>query len=177
MKKTDKNMILSNSALDKICKDVVNSNQFYWSSSKNFFSDLYMSGCRSMELLLPDKWKIIDDKIELTTLKTEAKRLFPLKNFSEEFQENIIKRQHHYRGLTYNQFTLEFRKVVNEHPIYMGKKKIDTYLFRYNRARKIFDETNDMVQLMDFFGWKSMEIAHNYIIQPLRIRKNTAGYL
>lgn len=170
-------MILSNSALDTICIDVKNSNQFYWPSSKNFFSDLYMTGCRSTELLLPDKWKIVNDTIELTTLKTEAKRVFVLKNFSDEFIQAIERKERPYRCLTYDQFTLEFRKVVNAHPIYAGKKKVDTYLFRYNRARKAFNETNDIVQVMDFFGWKSMEIANNYIIQPLEMLPLSSGYL
>lgn len=170
-------MILSNSALDKICQDIKNSKQFYWSSSKNFFSDLYVTGCRSMELLLPQKWKLVNDTIELTTLKTEALRVFPQSMLSMEFLEAIHNGHRPYRCLTYDQFTLEFRKVVNAHPIYAGKKKVDTYLFRYNRARKSFDETNDIVQVMDFFGWKSMEIANNYIIQPLQMLPQASGYL
>lgn len=170
-------MILSNSALDTICIDVKNSNQFYWEESKNFFEDLYKTGCRSTELLKPELWKYKNDCLELTTLKTGEIRIFDNSFFSNSFYSSILNGIHPYRGLTYDQFTLEFRKVINAHPIYAGKKKVDTYLFRYNRARKAFDETNDIVQVMDFFGWKSMEIAHNYIVQPLQMLPQAAGYL
>lgn len=160
-------MQLSTSRINQICLEVVNSKELYWSASKFFFHDLYITGCRPSELLQINKWTRVGDTLELITAKTEAKRKFRVEWLSHNLIEAIIEDKHPYDALTYDQLTLEFRKVTTLHPIWIGKKCVDTYLFRYNRARQMFEERKNVVEVMNFFGWLSDKVAYGYIHQPL----------
>jgi len=158
---------LSHSRLDALLSDLVNNQSFYYSSTTFYFQDLYFTGCRSTELLQLERWKRVGNVYELTTLKTEAKRIIPEQLLSDAFKWALAYSLEPYDGLTYDQLTLELRKHILLHPIWAGKRIADTYLFRYNRARKLFDEKKNLLEVMDFFGWLSPTIATNYIHAPL----------
>jgi hypothetical protein len=161
-------MILSNSALDGMLKTIIEARSLYHHFAYSYFEDLYYTGCRSTEPLLIDRWFFKGNMVCLNTLKTEAVRFFIPEKLSNDLLISIVDKRAPYNGLTYDQLTFEFRKQLPKHPIYAGKRIADTYLFRYNRARQIFDNTNSLAAVQDFFGWNSMEMASNYVHQPLR---------
>lgn len=165
-------MQLSNSYLNQICIEVCNSNQHYYKDSSAFFSDMYRTGCRPSELLDLSKWRLIGSDYELTTAKTEAKRFIPSYLLSNSFRQSIFEGYRPYNSLTYDQLTLEFRKVVPVHPIFMGKKIVDTYLFRYNRARQLYESSRNLLEVMAHFGWLSASVASGYIHNPLIFSKD-----
>lgn len=158
---------LSHQRLDAVLTDLTNNQHFYYPSTSFYFQDLYFTGCRSTELLQPERWKRVGTVYELTTLKTEAKRTIPENLLSDTFKWSLAYGLDPYEGLTYDQLTLEFRKHILLHPIWSGSRIADTYLFRYNRARKMHDEGKKLPEIMDFFGWLSGSIASNYIHTPL----------
>lgn len=158
---------LSNNVLNELCIQIAKSKHFYYEGSTDYFTDLYLTGCRSTELLDISRWRKINDVYELTTLKTEAKRIIPQHLLSENFKVAQLENKKPYNQLTYDQLTLELRKVSPMHPIWSGKRIADTYLFRYNRARQHFTVSQNIFITMDFFGWLSTAIATNYVYTPL----------
>lgn len=158
---------LSNDVLNELCITIAKSKQFYYPESNYYFTDLYLTGCRSTELLDISRWNRINDVYELTTLKTEAKRIIPQHFLSDNFKQAHLSGNRPYNALTYDQLTLEMRKVTPMHPIWSGKRIADTYLFRYNRARQHFTVSQNIFVTMDFFGWLSTAIATNYVYTPL----------
>lgn len=161
------NRPVSNGELNTLLLQAIRSTLVYYPETSDYLQDLYYTGCRSTEPLQINRWNIIGSVVELRTAKVDAKRKFPLHVLSPSLQNAINHQYHPYSGLTYDQLTLEFRKVLPLHPIYAGKRIADTYLFRYNRARLHFEEYNDLLITMEFFGWLSPAIAMNYIHQPL----------
>lgn len=158
---------LSNSELNILLQEVINSTLHLHHYSADYFQDLYFTGCRSNELLLPERWKLYSDKAALNTTKTEAIRIFPIAHLSSNLIASLSDGIQPYNGLTYDQLTREFRQVIKLHPIYSGDRIADTYLFRYNRARLKFAEKQSLTDVMDFFGWYSEQVASKYITTPL----------
>lgn len=159
--------IVDNKTLDDILTEVCFSPDHYYNISSSYFSDLYYTGCRSHEPLQIERWSYKNEKIELRTMKTNAIRKFDPTRLSNELLIAIAENRAPYYGLTYQQLTLEFRKLVRMHPIYAGDRIADTYLFRYNRARQMFENTNSITEVMLFFQWNSEQICNNYITRPL----------
>lgn len=158
---------LNNSELNLLLQEVINSTLHLHHFSSDYFQDLYLTGCRSQELLQPERWKLYSDKAALSTLKTEAIRIFPISLLSNNFIASLSQGITPYNGLTYDQLTKEFRQVIKLHPIYSGDRIADTYLFRYNRARLEFEKSQNLLHVMDFFGWYSANVASKYITTPL----------
>lgn len=158
---------LTDSELDILLQEVINSTLHLHHFSAHYFQDMYFTGCRSQELLQLDRWKLYSDKAALSTMKTEAIRIFPISHLSNNFISSLADEKQPYNGLTYDQLTREFRQVIKLHPIYSGNRIADTYLFRYNRARLEFQKRQNLLDVMDFFGWYSANIASKYITTPL----------
>lgn len=158
---------LTNKELDQLLVDVTQHGLHMFTETKYYFQDLYFTGCRSTEPLDITKWKVIGDKYVLQTHKTEALRTFDKSQLSRSLTYAIENNILPYGWLTYDQLTAEFRRVVRLAPIWSGNRPADTYLFRYNRARQLFEQTNDLREVMRFFGWQSPTIASNYITTPL----------
>lgn len=158
---------LSNQELDEILSQVCYDTPKYYYPAAEYFQDLYYTGCRSTELLQIEKWNYSNTELTLTTHKTQAVRKFDIQKLSVSFAIALAEKIEPYDGLTYRQLTDEFRRLIKFHPIYAGDRIADTYLFRYNRARQIFAETNSLTQVMLFFQWNSESIASKYITQPL----------
>jgi hypothetical protein len=158
---------INNILLDALLKDVLLAYNNYWTEAVYYFTDLYNTGMRSKEPLSIDRWSYTTDKYYLKTFKTEEVRTFESTELSLSLKEGITNKKNPYGQLTYDQLTLEFRKVLKLHPIYCGDKVVDTYLFRYNRARQLMTEWQDLSKVMNYFQWKNPMIAMNYITAPL----------
>lgn len=168
--------VITDSQLNELLRELIETANCYYAFSHSYFEDLYYTGCRSMEPLLPGRWKFINDKIILSTLKTEAIRFFDPAQLSHSLKNSIDDGLPSYGGLTYDQFTAEFRKYIKLHPIYCGNRIADTYLFRYNRAKQIMTETNDLVKVQEFFGWQSLDTANRYVTQELHYRPGNYAF-
>lgn len=158
---------LTNLELDTLLSDVTNHSLHLFTDTKYYFQDLYNTGMRSTEPLNINKWIVQDEKYILTTHKTEAKRIFTKKELSRSLTYAIENRILPYGWLTYDQLTAEFKRVIRLAPIYSGERPADTYLFRYNRARQLFQASGNLLVVMDYFGWYSPTIASKYITTPL----------
>jgi len=158
---------LTNTELNELLLNVTNHSLHLFTETKYYFQDLYFTGCRSTEPLTISKWKIIGDKYVLKTHKTEAERSFTKSQLSRSLTYAIENSINPYSWLTFDQLTGEFRRVIKLAPIWAGDRPADTYLFRYNRARQLFEQSNNLLVVMDFFGWHSPSVASKYITTPL----------
>lgn len=159
--------VVSDQELNSILLDLCLSPHLYYIESHLYFSDLYRTGCRSTELLNTELWQINTNYAYLTTLKTHEQRRFSLSELSTGFKDAIKYNSRPYGGLTYDQLTLELRRAIKLHPIYSGKRIADTYLFRYNKARRLMHQYKSISQVMEIMAWKSEEVANSYINTPL----------
>ena len=159
--------LISTQELNSILLSVCTSNFTYYRETLCYFQDLYHTGCRSTELLNPALWKMDGKDFILTTLKTKEERKITHDMLTSHTYTHLAQGIKPYNSLTYDQLTLEFRKIVPLHPIYCGDKIADTYLFRYNRARLHFESFQNIEKTMEFFGWKNPAIASKYILSEL----------
>lgn len=158
---------LSDNQLNELLLEVIDNKFLYYSYAKDYFRDLYMTGCRSAEPLAIERWEYCNGMIVLQTFKSNSERLFQPTILSNSLLIAISDRTSPYNGLTYDQLTYEFRKVVRWHPIYSGNRIADTYLFRYNRAKQLFKQTNSISEVMKFFSWNTESIASHYVTAEL----------
>jgi hypothetical protein len=163
--------LISTGELDSMLLSVCTSNFTYYRETLCYFQDLYWTGCRSTELLNPQLWKLDGADFILTTLKTKEERRITHDMLTAHTYTHLAQGIKPYNSLTYDQLTLEFRKVMPLHPIWVGNKIADTYLFRYNRARLHFEAYQNVERTMKFFGWKSPSIASKYILSELYYHK------
>lgn len=159
--------ILTNKQLDETLKDFIENSPFYYRSTKNFFNDLYNTGCRPSELLTPKNFYLFPDYIQLKTFKTGSLRKIPKSIISAEIETALLFDVEPYDNLTIDQFINEYRKNVKIHPVYCGNKVADLYLFRYNRAKLMHDENKPIGDIVNFFGWNNEAIAQRYINSTL----------
>ncbi len=133
---------------------------------------MYITGCRSTELLSPQLWFNENNVWTLKTLKTGEKRIFQECELSFHWRRSYLDEEQPYGGLTYDQLTAELRRSLQLHPIYAGDRIADTYLFRYNAARKYFMSTGNLDMLMKRFAWTNPATAHKYVSTPLIYEPN-----
>lgn len=159
--------IITNLELDTILTETINAKNHYYNLSKTYFTDLYNLGCRSKEPLSIERWSYNNNKVYLNTFKTEAIRIFEANQLSENLLYSILENKPAYGGLTYDQLTLDFTRSIPVHPIYVGDKIANTYLFRYNRAKQMHDKGNKISDVQNFFGWNSDDVCRRYILTEL----------
>lgn len=158
---------ISNSELNQMLITLLQECDYYYPQAGSYFQDLYNTGCRSTEPLSISQWNMTGDLITLKTHKTGEIRSLEQKLLSDDLIVSIMDKLPPYGGLTYDQLTAVFRKYISKHPIYSGNKVADTYLFRYNRARQMFEKTTSVKEVMKFFGWQSESNAMKYITTDL----------
>jgi hypothetical protein len=83
--------LITNKELDSILQATINADNQYYANSKNYFNDLYNTGCRTKEPLDITRWSYNNNKVYLNTFKTEAIRIFDAKILSSDllFERNL----------------------------------------------------------------------------------------
>lgn len=160
--------IVTNEKLNWALMDLINGSEFYYWMAKSYFKDMYITGCRSDELLFKERWIIEEDLLTLTTFKTKAKRSFFVGDLSEEFTEAIRYDVQPYGGLTSYQLMAEYKRHFKLSNLHCGEKATQLYAFRYNRARIEYERLQDVSQVMEYMGWTNPNVALGYITNTLR---------
>lgn len=160
--------IVTNEKLDKALLDLIINSTFYYWMAQSFFSDMYITGCRSEELLFKERWSIDEDLITLTTFKTNKKRSWFVNELSNEFTEAIKYDVQPYGGLTSYQLMAEYKKHFKLVNLHCGEKATQLYSFRYNRARIEHERVQDVKEVMLYMGWDNQNVAMGYITNTLR---------
>ncbi len=162
--------IVTNSQLDEALQNLITHSNFYYPQVQDYFMDMYITGCRPTELLLPELWQDVGPGFRLQTLKTGTVRLIDAELLSNEFTNAIVNNERPYAGLTHYQIEAEYKRHFKLSELMCGKKMVQMYSFRYNRARIACNELTDLSIVMEVMGWKNPEIAKGYITNTLNLK-------
>lgn len=160
--------IVTNEKLDNALRNLLTEKGYYYWMAQSFFNDMYITGCRSEELLFKERWSIDGDLITLVTFKTKKKRSWFVGDLSKELTEAIRYDVQPYGGLTQYQLMAEFKKHFKLVNLHCGNKATQLYAFRYNRARIAYSELKDVSEVMKYMGWENPTVAQGYISNTLR---------
>lgn len=159
---------IDNDELEDICYDMSESTYTYYPIARDYFYDLYNTGCRPMELLTISLWDYSPHPIvSLQPLKGNNLRYFNLTDLSESLQFGIQNNVHPYQNLTYRQLRSLLQKLIPYPTIQTEFKSAIDYMFRYNRVKIMHadGETDVFIQL--WFGWINSFIPQIYYNQQL----------
>jgi len=159
--------ILGVNELDLYIRDFIECGDFYYYQTRDFFKDLYITGCRPCELLEPERWSIKEGFYELITAKTGAVRKIPYHFLSDTFKGSLTDGYVMYDVLSYSKVQLEFKRLFPLPKVNIQGKVLELYLFRHNRAKVMYKETNDIKAVQLFFAWGSVNMAENYIFSTI----------
>ncbi len=160
--------IVTNDRLDEALQDLICHSNFYYGVVQDYFMDMYTTGCRSNELLFPERWRIENGNAILTTFKTSKPRIFPTSNLTDQFVSSIMDGEKPYNAISEHQVMNEYKKHFKLVNLHCGEKATQLYTFRYNRARIEYERLKDIEQVMVYMGWTNVNVARGYIANTLR---------
>lgn len=163
--------IVTNDRLNKALQDLINNSQFYYPAVRSFFSDMYVTGCRSKELLFPELMSYESGSVKLLTFKTSTIRSFNISDLSQTLIEQAKTGKKAYGSLTSHQILNEYQRHVRLHNLSCGSKAVELYSFRYNRARIEREAGKTDIEIMTLMGWNSKSVMNGYINNTLNENK------
>lgn len=154
---------LTNEFLNSSLELLTTHSIYMHSGTKEYFTDLYNTGCRPSELLNVDNWQYSNDGYKLRMSKTGNERIFEPQCLSESMVRAVNCKSIPYNGLTYHQAVLEFQKYMLPFPIFTENKQVELYLFRYNTVRRLFALGLERKFIMLLFNWESLSLVDRYL--------------
>ena len=159
---------MTDSELDALCNYLASASYVYYPIATSFFSDLYNTGCRPMELLLVERWQYISSaQILLTPLKGNDIRDFTESELSTNLVFAIQNQIKPYHGLSLRQLESVLQKIIPVLKPQTIDKSAISYIFRYNKAKQLKAAGYNDAQLMSIFGWSSTAYASLYTARTI----------
>lgn len=181
---------ITNEELEALCYSLAHTEYIYYPVATEFFLDLYNTGARPSELLNTLQWNFIDDdNIILTPDKGNSPRTFISTDLSESLLSAIISQFAPYQGLTLRQLTSVLKKILPVLDVQTIDKSAITYIFRYNKVKRLKAEGKTYAEITSLFGWSSEALATSYALkqlytttpipppEPNRLIDNAANYI
>jgi hypothetical protein len=163
--------IVTNSKLDEALLKLVIDTKFYYPGVKAFFTDMYITGCRSKELLFPELVSYDSGVVKLLTFKTGTVRSFDESTLSETLVQQAKTGIKAYGGVTIHQIMNEYKRHITLLRLSCGNKEVELYSFRYNRARIERNAGKTDIEIMTYMGWNSLSVMNGYINNTLNENK------
>lgn len=146
---------------------------FYWYGSFYYFFDLWITGCRPVELLRQENLTIEGNEMKIVTAKTNEVRTIPINLLSVHLVDAVREGYKAYEGLTYDQLMHEFYRLWPMPRIYTEDKEVGLYCFRYNRAYLLHNDGLTLPEITNFFAWQNPHRAGHYVSRPLYFKKQS----
>lgn len=146
---------------------------FYWYGAFYYFFDMWITGCRPIELLRPEALSLTADEVSIVTAKTGFVRTIPKAMLSINLIDALENGTRPYEGLTYDQLMNEFRRLFPLPKLYTEEKEVSMYVFRYNRAFELFRDGISVPDIQKYFAWENPDRASHYITRPLYFVKQS----
>jgi hypothetical protein len=163
--------IVTNERLDAALQALINDSKFYYPTVKDFFSDMYITGCRTKELLFPELVSYDSGTVKLLTFKTGTVRSFDEGVLSVTLVEQAKTGVKAYGGLSVHQIMNEYKRHFGLVNLSCGGKMVELYSFRYNRARIEREVGKTDIEIMTYMGWNSLSVMNGYINNTLNQNK------
>lgn len=159
--------IVTNEQLDTALQKLINDSKFYYPGVRDYFKDMYVTGCRSKELLFPELSSYDTGYVRLITFKTKQVRSFNIADLSQTLVEQARTGVKAYGGITSHQIMNEYKKHFGIVNLSCRTKMVELYSFRYNRARIEREAGKTDTEIMAFMGWNSKSVMDGYINNTL----------
>lgn len=154
---------LTDQQIETVCNIVSQTAYRYYPVSRDFFQDLYNTGCRPSELVDVGLWHYVDDdNIILDTLKDNADRYFTSNDLSDSLYFAVINDIAPYDGLTLRQLESVLYKILPYISIQTEVKSAISYVFRYNYVRKLYNAGMPALDIQHQMGWSSTALVYSY---------------
>lgn len=163
--------IVTNDQLNTALQKLINDSNFYYPGVRDFFRDMYATGCRSKELLFPELMSYDSGYVRLITFKTKQVRSFNIADLSDTIVEQARTGIKAYGGITSHQIMNEYQRHITLVNLSCGGKAVELYSFRYNRARIERDAGKTDIEIMSFMGWNSNSVMNGYLNNTLNQQK------
>lgn len=134
----------------------------YYRVTKEYYSDLYNTGCRPTEPFLIDRWNIAGDNVLLTPLKGNNQRVIASNLISNSLYEAISQSKAPYNGISLHQMRLQFKRQFPLPQLFHESKPIDFYAFRYFKAKQLQSDGKSNREIQSHFGWTNSALVQVY---------------
>lgn len=130
----------------------------------DYFTNLYNTGCRPMELFDNSLWtKQTASSYELTPLKHNNARNIADLQLTWYFRNALNEGYPLYSPLSYRRMRYHFQQFyVYSHPT-VGGKDIELYLFRYRYIRALKLQGDSDALIIEKMGWTSASVLNGYL--------------
>jgi hypothetical protein len=160
--------VLTDEELSDLTSYLSSASYIYYPIATDYFHDLYVTGCRPMELLTVSNWSFNGiDTYTLQPLKGNNLRYFTSADLSNSLKEAIQLQIDPYHSLSYRQLKSVLYKIIPVVIIMTEKKNAIEYMFRYNRVKEDYKAGMSYADITTKFGWVSLMLAYSYNIQTL----------
>lgn len=132
--------------------------------SFDYFTNLYTTGCRPLELLNNSLWSLLDDgNYMLQPLKNNLPRYIDTTQLTFYFRKSLQADNPLYAPLTYRRLRDRFNQFYQFYKPTVGNKDVELYLFRYRYVRGLKLAGLTDAEIVDMMGWTSSSVLNGYL--------------
>lgn len=160
--------IITNTQLNDTLQDAIANVPDFYYDAYLFFSVLYATGCRPVEVFEINRWSNYSPtQVRLLPAKGQDYRYLDKSILPSLFYEMIIGSYRQFWLASIRQMRYAFAGTYSLNTAVMGDKSSMLYLFRYNRFRQLSDGGMSEEDIKKYFAETSLAITHGYINNPL----------
>lgn len=157
-------LILNTSDLSTAADIVISNVQNYYPEYSYYFKTLRATGCRPLEPLDINLWSFkTNGDIQLNPLKHNNPRTFISSDLPNTFVNHLISNNLPIKPHQLRTLTRTFHKLNSFGRMSLFNDGSALYLFRYLRAKEMYDTGISMADIHVYFGWKHPSLASRYI--------------
>ena len=157
-------MIIKSENIDSALYSVVRDSQYFCPVFYPFFSVMYSTGVRAVEVANLERWEILtDDYVKLVTAKKNEDRLFEVKNIEPLFIKLVASQNSSIMSPSYTQLSYTFKKLFIYNEVYVGSKRSGLHLFRHNYAKQLVNKGYSTKEIQRKLGERKESSALSYI--------------
>lgn len=167
--------LLSLSEIDNICRYLSGQTCTLWPGwqpiseifdtyLQDIFLNLYKTGLRFSEIQEANRWSIIDaNNLEVDTAKGSNDRSFSKSELTTYFFDKIQAEASPYDICRYDTSLYYIRRALHTHKITIGDKPLRTHIFRYHKAKDMYDKGKSESEIQTYLGEVDIRNAQTYI--------------
>jgi hypothetical protein len=147
------------------CANIVLSNiDKYFPEYSYYFHTLNLTGCRPLEPLKIDLWSFkTNGDIQLNPLKHNNPRTFNPNSLPSDFVNYLISNNLPFNDARLRTLLRTFHKMNSYGRLSLFNDGSALYLFRYLKAKEMYDSGLGVSDVHNYFGWKHPGLANRYI--------------
>jgi hypothetical protein len=156
--------VLTFQELDNYCSSFIRAYPNYGVYVNDYFQLLYNVGCRSSEPHNVTKWAINQDAtVKLIPLKHNNFRTLEPQNIPSNFYTAIENQEKYFDNYSIAKFRYIFNKYRTLPQLFVDRKEIDLYIFRYRYVKSLYLQGFTKPQIQSMMGWTNSGMVDEYL--------------